>query len=226
MDSADEVQGLPASDIIEFEVREQSRHPIHHRTTPLPLRVKSGTMGDQLLTLETANGPLEVPWGDVELVALGMIEEIPMDVQAPKGALRQMFGKITGKASENEERKLRQVREIYLLDLYTSSFEQPFRIDSATVNYKSFLGHDMSYVSFQNFFRLVTRLARGCTSARFDESVTAFLNRRRDAVKRYPAVYDFELELQQIRSRMDELTEHGALNLQRETWADEWDDVG
>lgn len=219
---SEEVQGFEP-DIIEHEVHDQHRQPMHERSTPLPRRVKSGKITDQALTFDIPDQePLEVPWDQVELMALGLIEETPTDVSGPKGAMRQMFGKLTGKASDNEERKMRQVREVYLLDVFVAHHDRPFRMDSATVNYKAFLGADMSFVSFQNFFRLATRLARNAINAKFDESLVHFFNRRRDQVRKYSAVYDFELELQQIRQKMEHLPGHDQLKLERETWADEW----
>lgn len=218
---ADEVRGLEP-DIIEHEVHEQ-RHPVHGRSTPLPKRVKVGKVTEQTLQFFLPDQELiEFPWDQIELMALGLIEEAATDVSGPKGAMRQMFGKLTGKASENEERKTRQVREIYLLDVYIKNHDQPFRMDSATVNYKSFLGADMSYVSFQNFFRLATRLARHAVNARFDEALVAFFTRRKDGVKKFPAVYDYELELQQSRQKLEHLATHDQLKLDRETWAEEW----
>ncbi len=219
---SEEVQGFEP-DIIEHEVHDLHRAPQHNRSTPLPRRVKSGKVTDACLTVESAEGePLEIPWDQVELMALGLIEETPTDVSGPKGAMRQMFGKLTGKASDNEERKMRQVREVYLLDVFAKNHDRPLRMDSATVNYKAFLGGDMSFVSFQNFFRLATRLARHAVNSKFDESLVHFFNRRRDQVRKYPAIYDYELELQQLHHKLPQLPGHDQLKLEKETWADEW----
>lgn len=219
---SEEVHGLEP-DIIEHSVHEQPRQPIHERSTPLPRRVKSGKITETHFQVDIPDlEPMEIPWDQIELMTLGLIEETPTDVSGPKGAMRQMFGKLTGKASENEERKTRQVREVYLLDLYQRNQGQPFRLDSATVNYKSFLGPDMSFVSFQNFFRLATRLARHAGQARFDENLVNFFNRRRDQVRKYPAVYDYELEIPSLRMKLEHLAGPDQLKLDRETWADEW----
>lgn len=190
------------------------------RSTPLPTRVRSGQMEKDCLLLEA----VEVPWQDIELITLGVIDQIVRDADAPKTTMQKMMGKVMGKEDDKKSsRGQKEVREVYLLDLYVKGHPGAFRIDSGNLNYRSFLD-EVGYVSLHNFYRFCVRLVRGASGTRVDDSMVAFLNRRREAVRHYNAVYDYELEAQQMLDRIDSLTPQAELDLSRESWVDEWDE--
>lgn len=171
----------------------------HERAVPLATRIKTGEIRDGALILESAHESFEIAWEDVRLVALGYIEE-SLSSEGPRSTLRKMLGKMmSGGGGADEERIRPTTRQTYLLDLYVEGYAAPFRLESGNLNYRAFLGAaDVSYVSFQNFFRLVTRLGRASQKACFDRAAVAFLARRREMVDPYRAVYDFELDSQNV----------------------------
>lgn len=216
---------LPGAGYQLREERGASRGPLkHERSLPLPLRVKSGQIKDDVLVLETAHEVVTVPWADVRMVALGVIEE-KVEMEATSYNLEKMMGgmsrMIKGGGGRDESR-ITSTRETNLVDLYVQGRLEPFRIDSAHVNYRSMLQGDMSYISFQNFFRLVHRLAQKATEAHFNEPLSHFLARRRDRVHKFAAVYDFELDTQNRMQSMDDQPGWGDLSFERTSWAEEW----
>jgi hypothetical protein len=194
----------------------------HERSTPLPLRVKSGAMGQDFLLLETAHQTVDVPWEDIRFVALGWIEEERWE-DDPKVALVRMGEFLGGQnKAKKEATRPKNVRESYYLDIFVEGRPEPFRLESSSLNYKAFLGQ-VSYISFQNFYRLVHRLCSGARQARFDDSLAAFLARRRDRVRRYRALYEFEAETQEVlQKRLAQQTDWSGLEFGPDRWAEEW----
>ena len=189
---------------------------LHERGIPLALRVRSGHFEEGGLNLEGA----QVFWGDIEFIALGTIRHVLGSLDAPKGMMRQVVGKMMGK-SERAESKAARFQESVFLDLYSSSHDAPFRFEAANINYKSFLGKDAQYISQHNFYRLVVRLARGAQKASLNDNALAFILRRRDQVRSYAAVYDFELEVQNDLARLEHLTKTTQIDLSRDSYVTE-----
>ena len=203
-----------------YRDRESTGVVQHQRSFPLPLRVRSGSISDEFLELEGA----QVPWEDIQLIALGVIHHSLGSTEPPKTMVRQMFGKMMGK-DDRGEKKGQNRQEFILLDLYLSSQDAPFRFDSASVNYREFLGSDLAFISMHNFYRLVVRLARKATQARINDNAFAFINRRREQIRPHGAVYDFELESQGgLRSRAGTLKTTLDVDLSRDHYTEEADD--
>ncbi|MCA9794168.1 MAG: hypothetical protein KC910_20310 [Candidatus Eremiobacteraeota bacterium] len=193
---------------------------IHERGTPLPTRIRDGQFEDEHLMLDG----LRVPWDDVYFMALGIIDQVVKDNDGPKGVFRKMMGKARGSDDESKSsNRGRHVSEVYILDLFVDGYEQAFRFDSAAINYRQFLD-EVGYISMQNFFKFCVHLARRTTRARFDASLVGFLGRRRELVRHFDAIYDFELEVQNFIDRMDDQTEQKDVDLSRDSWMDEWSD--
>lgn len=181
-------------------------------------------MEEEALLLESAHESFRIPWEDVRLVALGYLEE-QLSAEGPRSALRKMISKMMS-GGEDDERARPAPRRTYLLDLYVEGRAAPFRFDSATVNYRAFLGPDVSYMSFQNFFRLTHRLGRASRRAWFSPSAAAFLARRKEMVQSYPAVYDFELDTQAIWEDPERrAVAWSEVEFQSENWASEWSEA-
>jgi hypothetical protein len=193
---------------------------LHERGIPLALRVRSGNFEENGLNLQGA----QVLWGDIEFIALGTIRHNLGSLDAPKGMMRQVVGKMMGK-SERAEAKAARFQESVFLDIYSSAHDAPFRFEAANINYKSFLGKDAQYISQHNFYRLVVRIARGAQAAALNDNALAFILRRREQVRTYSAVYDFELEVQNDLARLEHLTKTTQIDLSRDSYVTE-DEAG
>ncbi len=190
------------------------------RATPLPIRVRDGSFTQTYLD---ASGE-KIPWTSVRRIALGIIEQMVKDSELKKGALRQMVQKVTGgEDSSSAKDRAKQVREVYILDVFTDLQDQPFRFEAGNINYKSFLDK-VGYVSHHNFFRFCVHLTRHVPHALVTNSLIALLGKRRDRVARFQDFHDFELETdQQFKTDRDVASLEG-VDLSRDSWMDEWTD--
>lgn len=194
----------------EDSVQEEDRRDVERRAASLtrgalPVRVKSGEFSGQTMSLETAGGRVSLRWDQVQFIALGIIEDSVGDQEAARSGLRSMIRKLFFGESTSNQSRARQVRETYLLDVYAAEQPAAYRFDGTNVNYRSFLG-DVSYISSQNFQRLTARIVSDAVECRLDASAAAYMTGHREKVRRFPNVYDFELESAQNRERLDEQT--------------------
>lgn len=200
----------------------------HKRATPLPTRIKTGRIGEETLEAESASSSISVKWEDIEYVALGMIQErSEQDANAYKiQRLVKNMGRIASGTQADEKDKIISYKSINYLDIFCRDREEPLRFDSSFINYRSFLGARVSHVSFQNYFRLVHGICSHCRQARFTQSVQAFLNWKRDKVKVFQAVHDFENDTFIVLSRGTRLLNWEDLNFSRDSWAEGWQQEG
>jgi len=173
----------------------------------LPTRVKAGEFTPTSLAMETSTGRVVIPWQQVELITLGVIEE-GLGEKTSRSGVRNMVRKLLFGESSQEQQQKPRIRETWLLDVYTVDNPSAYRFDSGMVNYRSFLGQ-VSYSSAQNFLRLAARLVSSASDSRLDASVMALLSGQRDRIRRYGAVYDYELESAQQRARLAEQKPRG-----------------
>ena len=195
---------------------ESTGQVLHERGIPLSLRVRSGFFEEGGINLEGA----QVAWEDIEYIALGIIHHSLGSMEPPKGMMRQVVGKIMGK-NDRADSKSPRYQESVFLDLYSSKHDAPFRLEAAAINYRSFLGKDALYISQHNFYRLLIRITRASTQARVNDNAYYYIIRRRDQVKNYPAVYDYELESQTDLGRLEFLRTTGELDLTRDSYTSE-----
>ncbi len=195
---------------------ESSGQVLHERGIPLALRVRSGFFEEGGLNLEGA----QVLWPDIEYLSLGIIHHSLGSMEPPKGMMRQVVGKIMGK-NDRADAKAPRYQESVFLDIYSSKHDAPFRFESAAINYKSFLGKDVLYISQHNFYRLLVRIARAASNACVNENAYQYLVRRRDQVKIYGAIYDYELESQTDLGRLEFLKRTCDLDLARDSYTTE-----
>lgn len=191
------------------------RRAVSLERASLPNRVKSGEFTSSGIALETSAGHANVAWENVEMLALGVIEEPFGSAEAQKSGLRSMVRKLFFGENQGQEQRVRKVRDVFLFDMFVRGQAHPYRFDGATVNYRAFLG-DVSYASGQNFSRLVTRIVHGSLEARLDASLLAFLLGQREKVRHYGAIYDFELEAAQNRERLHALVPRREVQLDAE----------
>ena len=190
--------------------------PQHERAVPLPIRVRTGCIDAEGLTLE---GTL-LPWDSIQYLALGLLHHSLGSMEPPKTMVRQVFSKLTNK-DDGSVRKIAQYQEAWLLDIYGAPTDPPFRLDCVNINYRSFLGTDVAMISMHNFYRLVVRIARGATTARVNQYLTSLIKRRRDQIRPYGAIYDFETECQNELYQLQMLPLTSDLDLSRDNYATE-----
>lgn len=190
------------------------------RSTPLPTRVRDGSFQPEHLEA----GGERIPWSSVRYIALGVIDQMVKDSELKKGALRKMMQKVVGgEDNSSAKERAKQVREVYLLDVFTDLQDQPFRFEAGNINYKSFLDR-VGYVSHHNFFRFVVHFARRVPHATITQSMASFLAKRREKVAHFDDFHDFEMETeQQFRHNRDILALEG-IDLSIDSWIDEWDE--
>ena len=196
---------------------------MYERSTPLPSRVRDGSFEEEHLIA----GGEQVPYEAIECLALGVIDQMTKDSELKKGPLRKMVKKVTGgEDSDSAKDRARQSRQVYILDVFTTVQDQPFRFAAANVNYKSFLDKS-TYVSLHNFFRFVVHFARKVPHAQATASTAAFIAKRRDKVGHYDDFHDFELEVIQQRRFDRDLVAISELDLSRDNYIEEWtlDDI-
>ncbi|MBQ7502067.1 hypothetical protein IJT93_05045 [bacterium] len=197
----------------------------HKRVTPLPTRIKSGTIGEDTLQLESAHKLFEIPWAEIEYVALGMIQEkVEQDATAYKmqklveSSANRKNGSIDSKTG-----KLVSYKPTYILDIYCRGRNDCLRFDAAYVSYRSFLGKNICHVSFQNFFRMVHDICSRCTQAYFTKEVAYFLTWNRDKLKFYDSLNDFENDIFILRSKTERFLSWEEMDFSRSSWADGWE---
>jgi len=176
----------------------------------LPLRVRAGAFHDDHFAIETSQEVFEIPWDKVTLLTMGIIEEDVADVDGPRSGMRNFVRKMFFGEDSGQNAVKKQVREVYLLDLYVERMDTPFRIESTSINYRRLLP-EAGYVSFQNFLSLAQLIAGRCRMSRFDCSCFDFLGGRRDQVRRYASVYDFDLESHTARAHLKDQRLRGDL---------------
>jgi len=199
----------------------KARH--YERVAPLPSRVRDGSFEEEHLVA----GGEQVPYQDIEYLALGVIDQMVRDSELKKGPLQKMVKKVTGgEESDSAKDRAKQVREVFILDVFTKDRQQPFRFAGGNINYRSFLDN-VGYVSHHNFYRFCVHLARKVPHATITASLASFLARQREKVAHFNDFHDFELEVQQqIRFERDLVPLEG-VDLSRDSWVEEWtlDDI-
>jgi hypothetical protein len=194
--------------------------PRFERAAPLPTRVRDGSFHEDHLDA----GGEQIPWSSVKYVALGVIDQMVKDSELKKGPLRKMMQKVVGgEDSSSAKDRAKQVREVFLLDVFTDLQDQPFRFEAGNINYKSFLDR-VGYVSHHNFFRFCVHLARKVPHVTITQSLASFLGKRRDRVAHFADFHDYELEVDQQFRFSREVVPMEGIDLSNDSWIDEWSD--
>ena len=207
---------------VEGQATEEDRpKPLHHeRLTPLPNRIRDGSFEEDHLNA----GGEQVPYTSIKYLAMAVIDQMVKASELKKGPLQKMVKKVTGGEEEKSVKdRAKTTRQVYLLDVFTDTQDQPFRFAAGNVNYKSFLDK-VGYVSHHNFYRFCVHFARRVKHAKCTTSTAAFMAKRREKVAYFDDYHDFELEVtQQIKFDRDMVDIEG-LDLSRDSWMEEWTD--
>jgi len=164
------------------------------------------------MSLETGAGRVQVPWHQVQLICLGVIQDLVGDQAAQRSGMRNMIRKLFFGEGDSNRGEKAQFRETVLLDVYVHEQAVPYRFDAGTVNYKSLLGL-AGYVSSQNFLRLAARIVNFANEARLDPSIVGLLTNHRERIRRFATVYDFEMESAQNRDRISDMAPRSRVEL-------------
>lgn len=194
--------------------------PRFERSAPLPTRVRDGSFSEEALDA----GGERIPWSSVKFIALGVIDQMVKDSEPKTGPLRKMMQKVTGgEDTSSAKDRAKQVREVYLLDLFTEIQDQPFRFEAGNINYKGFLDK-AGYVSHHNFYRFVVRLLRQVPGAVVvTQSLAGFVAKRRDRVAHFSDFHDYEMEAEQQFKFDRDVLPIAEVDLSNESWVDEWE---
>jgi ankyrin repeat protein len=168
----------------------------------IPIRIKSGSINDEALQIVTSTENRNIPWGAVEYICLGAIDECISASDGPKSNMRNVIRKLFFGEKTQDDSAKPAMRTQFILDIYVRDQEAAYRFDSTNINYKAFLG-DVSYVSFLNFKKLVKLITDHARNSYFNRSLLALLQKKNDKVHHYNSFYDFELECQNNRSNLD-----------------------
>lgn len=195
--------------------------PRFERSTPLPTRVRDGSFGGEHLEA----GGERILWTSVRSVALAVIDQMVKDSEPKQGPLRKMMQKVTGgEDTSSAKDRAKQVREVYILDVFTELQDQPFRFEAGNVNYKSFLER-VGYVSHHNFFRFVVTLLRRIQQANeapvmVTQSLANFVSKRRDRIAHFSDFHDYEMEVEQQFKFDRDVLPLSEVDLSNDSWVD------
>ncbi|MHC9540894.1 MAG: hypothetical protein AB9903_15425 [Vulcanimicrobiota bacterium] len=168
----------------------------------IPIRIKSGSVDDEAIHIITSCESRNIPWGSVEYICLGAIDERIGASDGPKSNMRNVIRKLFFGEKTQDDNAKPDMRTQYILDIYVKDQDAAYRFDSTNINYKAFLG-EVSYVSFLNFKKLVKLISDHARNSYFNRSLLALLMKKNDKVHHFNSVYDFELECQNTRTRLD-----------------------
>ena len=140
------------------------------------IKVKEGELfpeGCQVLTAQGETVPIH--WRDFQRFTVGKIcRRVPPPPETP---VKQSS---TASAEQSTSGSA-----YFVLDLYVTGSDTPFRIDSVSTNLRKFLGAEAGYSGEINLVAVVRRLAENAPQAP-DSSVRALLERGKSAVPTYP----------------------------------------
>jgi len=195
----EQLDRLSMKEFQQYEHLDEGRIP-----TPVPLRIKSGTINEDFIEVYTSEIRKKIPWEDIELLSLGIVHVEKDTGEAPKSAIRIRLRQILLGDPDRQIDEKREWRDTYLLDIYVKGEQTPYRIDHSSINYRSLI-RNPGYVSSINFRKLLIKIAYHSKSARLDPCIIAYISNNKKKLRFYNTVYDFELESQVFRKHVHKL---------------------
>ncbi len=180
-------------------------------TQKIPVRIKSGSIHEDYISIETSGEPQKIPFASIDYVCLGIIEEKITSAEPPKSNMRKMVsGILMGKDSGKEKKIQDSARVTYLLDIYVKDCLAPYRIDASAINYKGLL-NDVSYISAENFRNLINNICIRAMDSKFNKSLVSFLLKLREKPKSFVSREEFELASSNLRKKLEGEMDWGQL---------------
>lgn len=181
------------------------------RKVPLPTRVRSGYFTEKAFYIESGSESFDIPWESIQLICVGiLVENVTGQTPLPTGFISAIRKVLMQEEAKGQE--LRQIREVYFLDIFVKGKPSAFRVDSAHFNYKSFL-EDVGVISLQNFKRFVAALAAKSVNSRFDISAVELLSKLKPQINKYNNAPEFEMECNKARDALNSQIPRSELNL-------------
>lgn len=109
--------------------------------TYLPVRIRSAIIKEGVFQITTSKGEESFPFSSIELFCLGVIEEKAGSAEVEPSGMRSMLRKVLlGATPEDPHKKVKEarVKRTYYLDFFVKNSKLPYRIESTSMNYKSF----------------------------------------------------------------------------------------
>jgi len=169
----------------------------------LPIRVRSAVFKADSLKVSTSRGDFLISRDSAVFFSFGIIDEEVGFEESRQSNLRKMIRSALFGEEQDVQASPKSFRHVHLMDLFVRGEERSFRIDGSHFNYRSVLD-EVGHSSADNFRNLMASLIRFFPNCYFTRSAQGFILRNRDEAKHYKGVYDFEIDSQQGRRRMDE----------------------
>ncbi|MFH0801103.1 MAG: hypothetical protein V2A78_01765 [bacterium] len=169
----------------------------------LPIRVRSAVLKADSIQVSTSRGDFLIPRDSVVFVSFGIIDEEVGFAESRQSNIRKMIRSALFGEEQDVQASPKSFRHVHLMDIFVRGEEGSFRIDGSHFNYRSVLD-EVGHSSADNFRNLMASLIRFFSNCYFTRSAQGFILRKQEEVKHYKGVYDFEIDSQQGRRRMDE----------------------
>lgn len=157
--------------------------------TYFPQRFSAGAMKDEGLEVALRERTELLPWDLIRMVCLGIVEEPAIQIHPTLYMqIKQSLKKVFDKQRQDEQAPLRQ--NVYL-EIFVADKDQPFRAESTNLNYRGFI-EEVEYVSENNFKKLLKKLMDRLPNCEFDESYWAYVSNKKENVKRFGNIYEFQ----------------------------------
>lgn len=163
--------------------------------TYLPQRIVNGSIKPEGFEIFTAEKKQLIPWNSIQLVCLGLVEEPALEM--PKNFYTQIRDAFKHFFSKEEKQNEGQpVRQTYYLEMFVSGQALPLRMESTSINYRSFI-EEVDYVSSSNFKKFLQLLTAKLPDCVFTESIYAILENQKSNIKKFGNIYEFQRDCQE-----------------------------
>jgi hypothetical protein len=161
----------------------------------LPQRIVNGSMKPEGFEVIIAEKAQLIPWNNIQLVCLGLVED-PV-LETPKNFYNQIRDTLKNFFSkEKNQAETPLVRQIYYLELFAAGQDLPLRMESTSINYRSFI-QEADYISENNFKKFLSLLTAKLPDCVFTESIYAILKNQKSDIKKFGNIYEFQRDCQE-----------------------------
>jgi len=165
-----------------------------------PQRVSGGSIHEEGLEVDLRDRKVLLSWAMIKKIFLAIVEEPLLSIPPTayvrfKESLNNFIGRffLSIDATKDEKSQAFKTQGKIYLEMFVSEQEQPYRIDTTTLNYRGFLPQ-IDYVSDKNLRNFLTRLSERLPGAAFDPSFWAYLGNKKEEIVKFGSVYEFQRE--------------------------------